>query len=131
MKNNHQKARSILEQAMIAISEGSEKHGDTAKSFEMIAQMWTTYIAHSMALRKQVALTSFDVANMMMMVKQARSIYGHSPDNQVDAAGYAAIAAMLDPVGNLDKELTDALDDKNGKPKANSNLQIDRGARPS
>ena len=43
---------------------------------------------------------------MMMMVKQARSVYGHSIDNQIDAAGYAALAAMLDPMADLEDDIT-------------------------
>jgi hypothetical protein len=46
---------------------------------------------------------------MMIMVKQARSIYGQSVDNQIDIAGYAAIAAMLNPVEQLGDELEKAL----------------------
>jgi hypothetical protein len=62
-----------------------------------------------------VEITSFDVANMMIMVKQARSVYGHSSDNQVDIAGNAAIAAMLnpaEPVDNLGDELKKAIEEE-------------------
>jgi Domain of unknown function (DUF6378) len=104
----------ILKSAIVAVEKGTDKHGDTAKSFEMIGQLWATYIAHTMAKRKVVSLTGFDVANMMMMVKQVRSVYGHSVDNQVDAAGYAAIAAVLNPdpmIEDLAEELRKGIEE--------------------
>jgi Domain of unknown function (DUF6378) len=91
------KPTEVLRKAAEAVERGTALHGDTKRSFELIAQLWGVYISHSMAIRKQVSLTPFDVANMMIMVKQARSIYGNSPDNQVDIAGYAALAAALGP----------------------------------
>jgi hypothetical protein len=78
----------------------------------MIGQMWSTYITHIMTSRTSRSITPFDVATMMMMVKQARSVYGEGVDNQVDAAGYAALAAMLNPVPNfdgMDKEISSAV----------------------
>lgn len=99
----------VLRRAIVAVEEGSKKHGDTLRSFEMIAQMWGIHIAHVMARRKQVSLTPFDVATMMMMVKQARAVYGNSIDNQVDAAGYAALAAMLDESSVVEEDLANAL----------------------
>ena len=109
MKNNYKKAQEVLARAAKAVDRNTQVHGDTQRSFDFIAQMWSTYIGHAMAQRKQVALTGFDVANMMIMVKQARSIYGQSVDNQIDIAGYAAIAAMLNPVEQLGDELEKAL----------------------
>ncbi len=109
MKNDYKKAQEVLSRAARAVEKNTNVHGDTQRSFEFIAQMWATYIGHTMAKHKRVVLTPFDVANMMIMVKQARSIYGQSIDNQVDIAGYAALAAMLDPVDKLDDELEKAL----------------------
>jgi len=97
--NDYKKAVEVLSEAAKAIDDGAGKHGDTERSFAMIGSMWATYVSHAMAMRKKLELTAFDVATMMMMVKQARSLYGHSMDNQIDAAGYAALAAML----NTDK----------------------------
>jgi hypothetical protein len=94
---------------MVAVEEGTVKHGNTKRSFEYIATAWATYIGHVMANKKRVELTPFDVANMMIMVKQARSIYGHADDNQVDIAGYAALAAVLNPTERLGEEIEKAL----------------------
>jgi hypothetical protein len=111
----------ILNRAIIAVEEGAAKHGDTKRSFELIAQLWSVYIGHVMSKRKKVEISSFDVANMMVMLKQARSVYGKSGDNQVDIAGYAAIAAMLNPVesvDNLGDELKKAIEEEQKNAKA-------------
>ena len=102
----------VLKKAIVAVETGTAIHGDTKRSFEFIAQLWSVYVAHSMSQKKKVELTAFDVANMMVMVKQARSVYGNSTDNYVDAAGYTALAASLDPMSELDKELQRGFDDK-------------------
>lgn len=113
MKNDYRKAADVLKRAAKAVEEGTAKHGDTARSFEFIAQLWGTYVSHAMAVRKQVSLTPFDVANMMMMVKQARSVYGNSIDNQIDAAGYAALAAMLNHTDDMEDELAKVVESLN------------------
>ena len=40
-------------------------------------------------------VTPHDVAQLMILIKVARSVYGYSEDNFVDTAGYAALAAMF------------------------------------
>jgi len=113
VKNDYKKATDVLSKAQKAIDDGTEVHGDTYRSFEMIGQLWATYIGHTMTVHKKVHLTPRDVATMMMMVKQVRSVYGHSPDNYVDAAGYAALAAMLDPMGRIAEGMDLSVEEKN------------------
>ena len=115
MPNNYKVANDVLKDATRAINEGADKHGDTERSFTMIAQMWSTYLSHAFTARKGVVLRPHDVARMMEMLKMARSMYGHSMDNFVDSAGYAAIAAMLSPLEDLPSELEKAVADELGR----------------
>jgi hypothetical protein len=87
----------VLLDAGDAIRNRLKEHGHTERSFGMIADLWTTYINHSFTSRGDVKLRPYDVAQMMALVKTARSTYGYSEDNFVDGAGYTALAAMLHP----------------------------------
>ena len=91
------KAKAILEKAMAAVTANSDRHGETEASFSMIAELWTTYVGHVMAIRGQHKLTASDVAQMMVLLKITRSAYGHGIDNYVDGAGYSALAGMVTP----------------------------------
>jgi hypothetical protein len=77
--------------ALNAVIDGAKKHGDTQKSFTMIADLWTVY------LQARRVITAHDVAVMMSLLKIARAAYSYSFDNYVDEAGYTALAAMLHP----------------------------------
>jgi hypothetical protein len=87
----------VLLDAGDAIRARLKEHGHTERSFTMIAEMWTTYIKHSFTSSNGVHLRPYDVAQMMNILKMARSVYGYSEDNFVDGAGYTALAAMLHP----------------------------------
>lgn len=86
----------ILHHAAKIIRTRGMEHGHTQKSFTLIAQLWTAYIQHASATRTDYALLPQDVAQMMVLLKMARSVYGFSTDNFTDSAGYTALAAMLD-----------------------------------
>ena len=86
----------ILQDATEAIDTRSGQHGHTENSFAMIAEMWTTYISNTSTVRGGIGITPDDVAKMMTMLKIARSVYGHGRDNFVDAAGYMALASILE-----------------------------------
>lgn len=71
-------------------------YGAPEDTFEYIAGFWTNYL--------RIPVTAKDVANMMALLKIARSKHSHKDDNYVDIAGYAACAAEIDtgkrfPVG--------------------------------
>jgi len=87
----------VLLDAGDAIRQRLKDHGNTERSFQMIADLWSVYINHSFTSRGDLKLRPYDVAQMMSMVKKARSVYGFTEDNFVDDAGYAALAAMLHP----------------------------------
>ena len=63
-------------------------HGDKFENHSNIAALWTGYL--------DVSITARDVANMMVLLKIARTKAGeHNPDDYLDAVGYAAIAGEL------------------------------------
>lgn len=66
----------------------AKTHGDKKQSHENIAELWTAYFGRA------IRFTAHDVAIMMCLLKIARTRSGtHNPDNYVDLAGYAGIAA--------------------------------------
>jgi hypothetical protein len=89
------KAIKVLGDAMDAINKRGDQHGDTEASFTMIAELWSVYIKHVAIIRGWTEVDASDVAQMMVMLKIARSAYGSGDDNYVDAAGYTSIAAMV------------------------------------
>ena len=97
-------AESVLHNATDAVKKGMKHHGDTEASFSMIAELWTTYIKHIAIIRGFNGVDPDQVAQMMVLLKIGRSAYGHGKDNYVDAAGYSALAAMLQPLGGKDDE---------------------------
>lgn len=90
-------AEKILDDARKAVTTKAEQHGDTEASFLMMADLWSTYVNHVSIIKGGIELDAGDVAQMMVMLKIARSAYGHGRDNYVDAAGYTALAAMVRP----------------------------------
>lgn len=87
-------AASILEEAAgIVVGSRSATHGDKERSFQVIANLWEAYIT---GRKIDGPITPFDVAQMMVLLKIARSIQGTMVrDHAVDACGYAAIAGEL------------------------------------
>lgn len=74
----------------------AEQHGNMRENFENIARLWNAWIA----IRKEPTseLTAYDVAQMMSLLKKARTQSGaHNPDDFVDDAGYAACAGQVGP----------------------------------
>lgn len=88
-------AASILRDAAVIV-EGARNatHGDKERSFSVIADLWNAYLD---GRREEGGIiTGFDVAQMMVLLKIARSIQGEPVrDHFLDAAGYAAIAGEL------------------------------------
>lgn len=64
-----------------------EDYGSPENNFSRIAQMWSAYLGKG--------VSAVDVANMMTMLKIARSKKGYHADNFVDMAGYAACAGEI------------------------------------
>ena len=89
------KAASTLTAAHEQVSSKADHHGDTEASFTMLAEMWSVYIKHVAVVRGWTEVGASDVAQMMVLLKMVRSVYGHGDDNYIDAAGYSALASML------------------------------------
>lgn len=80
-------------------------HGGAEDSFAMIGHLWENYLRDTMLSRgidgkssiNNLDVTPTDVANMMVLLKIARSIYGdpHHADHYIDAAGYTSIAGSF------------------------------------
>jgi hypothetical protein len=69
-------------------------HGDFADNFQTIAWLWSAYLKNDNG--SDFELTAFDVSQMMVLLKIARSLSGgNNPDNYVDAIGYSMISAGL------------------------------------
>ena len=85
----------ILRETIDEVNSKGDEHGDTEMSFNMISELWSTYVSHAHTIHAESWITPHDVAQMLALLKIARSVYGFSRDNYVDAAGYTAIAAML------------------------------------
>jgi len=67
-----------------------QEYGSPKDNFQMIANLWSVYTKHPISAR--------DVAIMMALLKIARIQTGaKTADSYIDLAGYAAIAAELDP----------------------------------
>lgn len=75
------------------------QHGAPENSFQTIANFWAVYLKERGLLittGTNVDLTPVDVAQMMALLKTARSIANPSnEDNWVDHAGYVACAGEL------------------------------------
>jgi len=104
MSNDRQIAVKLTQLAALAVgTERGQQHGDTEASFQMIAELWSTWINHATTIATdirpmpEIHLTAFDVAQMMSMVKKGRSLYGDRtmPDHYADDIGYSALAGML------------------------------------
>ena len=92
-------AKDVLNEAISAVDSRGSQHGDTENSFTMIAEFWTTYTNHAAVTRGFNEIYAHDVAQMMSLLKVARSVYRTGNDNFVDGAGYTALAAMLNQKG--------------------------------
>jgi hypothetical protein len=83
----------VLETAKDAITrDRAATHGDAEDSFAVIADFWTTWLGD----RLTGVVTSFDVAQMMVLFKAARARGNpQHMDNIVDEVGYAALSAEM------------------------------------
>lgn len=73
-----------------------DQYGDLEDNFQKIANLWNGYLNGYLFGADCCYITAIDVANMMVLLKVARSasnpLHG---DNYVDMAGYAACAYEL------------------------------------
>ena len=104
---NNSIANTLLTKACKAVTtDRGTTHGDTKPSFEMISELWSVYINHRFP-NGDVKLTPVDVAQMMSLLKKARSVYGSTgiEDHFVDDLGYSSLAGMFQLAFNPKGEL--------------------------
>lgn len=92
------KAGEILETAaQLVDGERARLHGDKVENHNCIAGLWSAYLRITQDRRATGGVDAIDVANMMILLKVARTVSGgdHNIDNYVDAAGYAAVAGEI------------------------------------
>ena len=83
--------KECLQQAIECVCiERQEDYGSPEDNFKLISSLWSVYLDYDLKPR--------DVAIMMALLKIARIQTGaKTADSYIDLAGYAAIAAELDP----------------------------------
>jgi hypothetical protein len=83
----------LTEAAQIVAGPRNTTHGDKVASFRVIANLWNAYLGGRL---DQGPITARDVAQLMVLLKIARSIQGASiRDHYLDQCGYSAIAGEL------------------------------------
>lgn len=82
----------ILDEAVEVVTHRGNSLGDCRVLHGRIAALWNAYLDHA----EGDCLTARDVAQMMILLKIARSMGGAgNRDHYVDMAGYAAVAGTL------------------------------------
>lgn len=78
----------IFEEAKrLTATDRQEKYGTPYNNHRRIANLWSAYLDQE--------ITPEQVAIMMVLMKVARSMQEHHPDNYVDGSAYFAIAGEL------------------------------------
>jgi hypothetical protein len=111
MADNRKVAAAVLERAQkVVMMERGNEHGDAEDSFTTIAAFWSSLL--SATNHREVQVSGADVAQMMVLLKVARSIHGDGTnlDHYVDAAGYASLAAMIAVGAAKDKDIVEAVE---------------------
>ena len=101
------KPEEILKKAS-DIAEGKRSTHGAENSFDLIAKFWTAYLQGAASLPG--SLTDVDVAQLMVLLKVARSVCGgHNLDNYTDQAGYSAWAGHLEAMAEVERQRDIAL----------------------
>jgi hypothetical protein len=80
--------------AVLVNGDRADTHGNLLENFYLISSFWQNYLTSSIGV--DIELKPSDVANMMILLKVARSISGeYNADDFIDMAGYAGIAGYL------------------------------------
>lgn len=99
----------LAEAAQIIGHDRNDQYGNAEDSFGVIAEFWSTWLtARAGELVStmggephSVIVTAADVANMLGLMKKARTaVGGHKRDNYVDEVGYTALAERCEAKGS-------------------------------
>jgi uncharacterized protein DUF6378 len=86
----------LTEAAAIVRGDRNMIHGDKDRSFAVIAELWTTYLRGRAKFARGEPIHAIDVAQMMVLMKIARSIQEQPiRDHFTDQCRYSAIAGEL------------------------------------
>lgn len=99
----------LTKAATTVLKDRGDRHGGAENSFAMIGELWSVYIRHTTQHRtsggadadvvpiQYVKVSPSDVAQMMVMLKISRSVYGNpmEQDHFVDEIGYSSLAGAL------------------------------------
>lgn len=87
-------AEVLTEVATLVSGDRAAKHGDKRINHACIASVWNGILNARLLAGNHSELNGHDVANLMEGLKIARRYTGSfNPDDYVDGAGYAAVAA--------------------------------------
>lgn len=91
------KATDLLQQAAHLVGgERDRQHGEKHDNFRRIAILWNAWLEARWGVNLVTGLDATDVAQMMSLLKKARTLSGsHNPDDYVDDAGYTACAGEI------------------------------------
>jgi hypothetical protein len=112
-KDHRNVASHVLKTAhKVVTTERGNQHGGAEDSFQMIASLWQTYLQNTNNQKDNptvVFITSYDVAQMMTLLKIARAVHGNptNEDNYIDASGYQSLAAAIAGVPTPESKLDD------------------------
>lgn len=86
-----------VDKATEAVQNRQGRYGHPKENFDRTAQLWSVYFGLRMkGIPEGTHLfASADVPALMILLKMAREMHGHDPDNLVDIAGYAKTWQML------------------------------------
>lgn len=89
------KAAEFLQHAASLVGADREtSHGPKKRNHDNIAALWQAYL--DIRFDRDAPLSAVDVAHMMALLKVARTQLGNfNPDDYVDMAGYAGVAAEI------------------------------------
>lgn len=80
----------LIEADLLINGDRAASYGSASESFSRIAALWSVLL--------KTPVTPVDVARCMIAMKLSRSMTSDSPDNWIDTAGYAQLAASLKPL---------------------------------
>ena len=93
MMNKYNRSNILKQADKLVSSDRETEHGDASKNFEMVAELWSTYLGYD--------IFPHEVPMMMTLYKIARTTENPSNvDNYVDACGYSALAGEQVPIIN-------------------------------
>lgn len=90
---NPKRAQILQEASSLITGQRQQDYGTPEENFQRIADLWTIHLQK--ILKVDMKISPRQVAELMMLLKIARTIQSPTDDSYVDMAGYAGIAGEL------------------------------------